>query len=68
MEMTADRIAEMTLLINAMEREVRQCHQAAVDPDEKAASLVVLRQTVALRGPLEKWNVVRAVARAKRSA
>jgi hypothetical protein len=60
-EMLTDaRIAEMTLLVNGIEREVRRCHEAATDPEEQQASLIAVRQAVALRKPLEKWIALRA--------
>lgn len=62
--LTDQRIAEMTVQVNAIEREIRRYHEIAPEGPDKDAAFVVLRQSVALRKPLEKYNSLRACARA----
>lgn len=64
MMLADERIAEMTVQVNAIEREVRRHFEAIQAGAERDAALVILRQSVALRKPLEKWNSLRACARA----
>jgi hypothetical protein len=65
--LTDGRIAEMLMTVNGIEREARQSLAEAVDQDEKDAALIAVRQSVALRKPLEKWVTLRA-CRAQRVA
>lgn len=60
MPLTDARLAELTVLVNGIEREIRQYHEAATDPQERETAFTILRQSVALRKPLEKWIASRA--------
>lgn len=63
MMLSDERIAEMTVMVNQIEREVRKHFEGIQAGCERDAALVILRQSVALRKPLEKWNSLRACAR-----
>lgn len=62
-ELTDQRLAELIVQAQNIERELRRYYASATDEMERAHALIGLRQATALRKPLEKWNVARACAR-----
>lgn len=69
--MTDVDIARALELLTEVEQKARACYaerKAAQDLAESDCALVVVRQAVALRGPLERWTVARAQRRALRTS
>lgn len=58
---TTDRVASLVRDLVQFEREVRDVlHDQTAHPDETTAAFAAMRQTIALRKPLEKWIATRA--------
>jgi hypothetical protein len=60
-------MADVTVTVNAVERDIRRYRTVRLDDEEDRLSETALRQSVALRKALERWITARAM-RASRQA
>jgi hypothetical protein len=65
--MTDARLADVTVAVNAMERDIRRYRTGVLDADEHRHSQDALRHLVAVRRTMEQWITARAM-RASRQA
>jgi hypothetical protein len=59
--MTDARMADVTVAVNGMERDIRRYRTSPLDGDEDRMSDTALRQAVAFRKSLERWITARAL-------
>jgi hypothetical protein len=57
-------MADVTVTINTIERDIRRYRRDQIGPDEDRMSDTALRQAVAFRKSLERWITSRALRRA----
>lgn len=55
------RLADVTVAVNAIERDVRRYRTNRLGPDEDRMSLAALRELVAVRKAFERWVTARAL-------
>jgi hypothetical protein len=65
--MTDMRMADVTVAVNAIERDIRRYRTSPLEDEEDRMSDTALRQAVAFRKSLERWITARAL-RASRQA
>ena len=67
--MESDRLAGLVTTLNRFEREVRDVlNDRTGSVEEITHAHAALRQTIALRGPLERWLTARACQAAARAS